>query len=1319
MVLNFPSSPAAGALHNASNGLAYAFDGVKWTSQGSFNTGTVNVLKLDSIASSFNGSLKTFNLKVNNITVKPVNDQAVLISVNNVVLEPTVAYSINVNTGQITFTTAPTGGHAFFGILYSRIPVIDSITNPIQLSNGDKGDITVTNAGAVNEAFTIDAGVISTDKIADDAVTADKLANSINSAIAANTAKISNATHTGDVTGSTSLSIANDAVITSKIADDAVTSAKIAPNAITSSHIAADTVIAADIAANAITASELADNAVDTAAIVDNAVTGAKIADNLDIPDSNKIRFGTGNDLEIFHSGSNAFITNTTGFTSLKSSNGILYLSGNNTHIRSGDDGETQAVFNDNGSVDLYYDNSKKLATSSTGIIVLGTAPSLKFEDSNHQDFTIAADANDLIISDANNGDRLKFNANGSITALGFFSNIGTVYGSTGLATNGNIIINDDNDKLQIGASQDLELYHDSINSIIANSTGNTYIKGLGTSGNTIILEPKNNENSAKFIPDGAVELYYDNSKKFETTATGNLFLGSIKGADNADLILGNSDDLKFYHDGTNSAIQNATGYLYLYGGTNNIYIRPKNDEDSIVAKPNESVELHFDNSKKFETLSDGVSITGTLKVGNNNSKFGQNFLRFEHNGTGFFDHNFTGQDLNFRTSISSSLDTTAFIIKSSGNIQIPSDSTKLQLGASQSLNIFYDGNSHIDNNNGSLKINTASGTVQINKGTTEHMAVFNVDGESSLYFDNSRKLQTTSAGITVTDVISITDSAGAQRLLMGNQDSAGANCPKILNSGNGILTIGIGDSWSGDGGTLTDQLKVLKDGNIQIPNDNAILQIGASQDLAIYHDGSNSHILDNGTGDLRFTTNGAKIDFQKSGGEVLARFITDGSVELYEDGTKRFETTSDGVNVTGTLKVNGSAISTGGLGNVVEDTTPQLGGDLQSNGNDIDFADNDKAIFGAGSDLQIFHDGNFSRIKDAGTGDLVLQSNTISFVNAADSETLAQFKENGSVDLYYDNSKKFETTSTGISVTGDINSTGTIKTTGNQITIEGVAPVLTFTETNDNPDYQISGNGGALTFKDTTNNAERLKIHSDGNIQIPSDSTKLQLGASQDLQLSHNGSSSVIENSTGYLFIHGNDIALRSPAQENYIVCDANAEVELYYDNSKKFETTSFGATVQGGITFGSDTAAANQLDDYEEGTWTPSLEFGGSSTGITYSSLRGGNYTKIGRQVTVNFAFTLTSKGSATGDAHISGLPFAVADLLSGTSLESSGVSAFWNNLTTNAANIVFGATESASKINVRFTIGAEDDTDDMQENDFANNTALRGSITYFTAS
>lgn len=82
------------------------------------------------------------------------------------------------------------------------------------ITDGDKGDITISNSLAT---FTVDDGVISTVKLADDAVTDAKLANSINSAIAANTAKVTNATHTGDVTGATALTIANDAVTYDKI----------------------------------------------------------------------------------------------------------------------------------------------------------------------------------------------------------------------------------------------------------------------------------------------------------------------------------------------------------------------------------------------------------------------------------------------------------------------------------------------------------------------------------------------------------------------------------------------------------------------------------------------------------------------------------------------------------------------------------------------------------------------------------------------------------------------------------------------------------------------------------------------------------------------------------------------------------------------------------------------------------------------------------------------------------------------------------------------------------------------------------------------
>ena len=71
----------------------------------------------------------------------------------------------------------------------------------------------------------------------------------------------------------------------------------------------------------------------------------------------------------------------------------------------------------------------------------------------------------------------------------------------------------------------------------------------------------------------------------------------------------------------------------------------------------------------------------------------------------------------------------------------------------------------------------------------------------------------------------------------------------------------------------------------------------------------------------------------------------------------------------------------------------------------------------------------------------------------------------------------------------------------------------------------------------------------------------------------------------------------------------------------------------------------AANALDDYEEGTFTPVLYFGGGTTGITYSSGRQlGQYTKIGDSVFIYIHIQLTSKGSAAGAVQIHNLPFTV---------------------------------------------------------------------------
>ena len=105
-------------------------------------------------------------------------------------------------------------------------------------------------------------------------------------------------------------------------------------------------------------------------------------------------------------------------------------------------------------------------------------------------------------------------------------------------------------------------------------------------------------------------------------------------------------------------------------------------------------------------------------------------------------------------------------------------------------------------------------------------------------------------------------------------------------------------------------------------------------------------------------------------------------------------------------------------------DSSPQLGGVLDTNGNNIEFPDSsgtevNRLKFGAGDDLQIYHDGGASRIVDSGTGPLSLQGHQVKVLNAAAGETMATFTQNGSVDFYYDNSKKIETTSTGIDVTG------------------------------------------------------------------------------------------------------------------------------------------------------------------------------------------------------------------------------------------------------------------------------------------------------------
>jgi hypothetical protein len=177
---------------------------------------------------------------------------------------------------------------------------------------------------------------------------------------------------------------------------------------------------------------------------------------------------------------------------------------------------------------------------------------------------------------------------------------------------------------------------------------------------------------------------------------------------------------------------------------------------------------------------------------------------------------------------------------------------------------------------------------------------------------------------------------------------------------------------------------------------DNDKAQFGASQDLQVFHDGSNSYIIDNGTGNL--IIRGVNLDFQSTSGEDYINCTNNGGVTLRYDTAGKLSTTSGGVTVTGTVTADG-----------------------------LSLGDNEKAQFGASNDLQIYHNGSNSYIADEGTGNLLIRANNLEIQNIA-GENYITATSNAAVNIYYDNSKKFETTSAGVTVTGTLTETSSIE---------------------------------------------------------------------------------------------------------------------------------------------------------------------------------------------------------------------------------------------------------------------------------------------------
>ena len=171
----------------------------------------------------------------------------------------------------------------------------------------------------------------------------------------------------------------------------------------------------------------------------------------------------------------------------------------------------------------------------------------------------------------------------------------------------------------------------------------------------------------------------------------------------------------------------------------------------------------------------------------------------------------------------------------------------------------------------------------------------------------------------------------------------------------------------------------------------------------------------------------------------------------------------------------------------------------------------------------------------------------------------------------------------------------------------------------------------GTLAIRNTTSNTEVLRINDSGNVGIgtASPASPLHLhesssGSIEGLKITNTG--------TGAGLTDGLSIGLQS---------DEDVFIHNYENTAIHFgtnDTTRLSILAGGGLTFNGDTAAANALDDYEEGTWTPTT----ANSGGGFANVVSATYTKIGRLVNVSMYANFNSSQPNSNQIRIGGLPF-----------------------------------------------------------------------------
>ena len=445
--------------------------------------------------------------------------------------------------------------------------------------------------------------------------------------------------------------------------------------------------------------------------------------------------------------------------------------------------------------------------------------------------------------------------------------------------------------------------------------------------------------------------------------------------------------------------------------------------------------------------------------------------------------------------------------------------------------------------------------------------------------------------------------------------------------------------------------------------NDKAVF--GAGSDLQIYHDASDSYIVDGGTGNLRIQ--GEDIYLMNAAGtEVKIRADDDSFVKLYFDNAEKLATTSSGVDVTGNAT----------------------------------FDDNGKAIFGAGSDGSIYSDGTNLIVEgqNADSEVRLLSDDRVIIGSKGWGESFAIFNDDGESSLYFDGTKRLATTSTGVDVTGTVTADGlTVDGTGGQITTDNNG----FITSKQSLDVATAGgrfigksnrgelgqiaieqtatgaDGGYIRFNTSpsgsTSPTQRMRITEAGTVLVgvanllAGGSAYLNegitLNPSSDTVFNRNGGSVVDfsrQTSDGQIvrFVKDNSVVGSIGAKfsgRSYIASGSSSNTGVRFDTNFIAPADATGANRDNAINLGSSgdrfkdlylsggvylggTGSANHLDDYEEGTFTPTAS-SWMSGGNYY-----GSYIKVGDLVHISIYISGATVFSSAG-IYIGNLPFTVA--------------------------------------------------------------------------